>query len=65
MKNFGLYATMTGIVVLVLTAYIFIVQLLWNYVMPSVFNLSSVTFWQAGALLLLITMLIASVKTRN
>jgi uncharacterized protein YybS (DUF2232 family) len=32
---------------------VFITQLLWNFVMPQVFNLKEIEFWQTLALLIL------------
>lgn len=45
---FNLIALIVTIVIVV-----FITQLLWNYVMPDVFGLKELEFWQTLALLIL------------
>ena len=40
-------------VVLAMTAASFVVMALWNWLMPLLFGLSTITFWQAWGLLLL------------
>lgn len=44
-----------ALIVLILTIVImvFITQLLWNFVMPDVFGLKEIEFWQTFALLIL------------
>ena len=44
-----------GIVLAVLMAFLFgwIVMLLWNWLMPAIFGLTTITFWQAWGLVLL------------
>ena len=44
-----------GIAMGVLAAFIFgwLVMLLWNWIMPAVFGLSTITFWQAWGLVIL------------
>lgn len=48
---FGLGALVVLIVSVVIV--VFITQLLWNYVMPEVFGLKELEFWQTLALLIL------------
>ena len=53
MKKTGFIA---GAIVLGIGAFVlftFVVMWLWNWLMPEVFNLGMVTFWQAAGLLLL------------
>jgi hypothetical protein len=44
-----------GLAVAVLFAFVFglIVQYLWNYIMPDLFGLKTITYWQAFALIIL------------
>lgn len=54
MKNKGF--KIAGIVVLVIaaaTAFSFAVMLLWNALIPNIFGLGTITFWQALGLLVL------------
>lgn len=46
---------MFGLLVLIISILlvVFITQLLWNYVMPDVFGLREIGFWQTLALLVL------------
>ncbi len=44
------------------------VQLLWNWLMPAIFGLQAITFWQAAGLMLLVSILFrwnVSVKTNE
>ena len=36
-----------------IAAFTFAVMFLWNWLMPEIFNLKEITFWQAGGLLIL------------
>ena len=47
--------TVGGIVIGVIFAFLFgwLVMLLWNWIMPPVFGLSAITFWQAWGLVIL------------
>lgn len=47
-----------GILILVVMIMGYPLMLLWNWVMPSVFNLPQISFWQAVGLNLLSTILI-------
>jgi len=44
-----------GLVLAVLVAFLFgwIVMLLWNWLMPPIFGLSTITFWQSWGLVIL------------
>lgn len=46
---------LTGLIVLIVSIIIivFVTQLLWNFVMPQVFGLGEIEFWQTLALLIL------------
>ena len=44
------------------------VQLLWNWLMPAIFDLPVITFWQAAGLMLLVSILFRwklSIKTNE
>lgn len=41
------------IAIVAITAFTFIVMMLWNAILPSVLNVSAITFWQALGILLL------------
>ena len=43
----------TSILVVVLFGFGFIVMLLWNWLMPAIFGLTTITIWQAFGLVLL------------
>ena len=47
--------TVGGIAIGVLFAFLFgwLVMLLWNWIMPAVFGLGTITFWQAWGLVIL------------
>lgn len=50
----------TGFVVLklaVITLYVFVVMKLWNWLMPSIFGITTLTFWQTLGVLLLCKLL--------
>lgn len=42
-----------------------IVMLLWNWILPSIFNLSAITYWQAMGLLALSRILFGGFGCRN
>jgi Ca2+/H+ antiporter, TMEM165/GDT1 family len=42
-----------------------LVMLLWNWLMPAIFHLGTLSFWQAGGLLLLSRILFGSFHFRN
>lgn len=41
------------VLIIVILIVVFITQLLWNFVMPDVFGLKEIEFWQTFALLIL------------
>ena len=54
--------TVGGIAIGVLIAFLFgwLVMLLWNWIMPAAFGLSTITFWQAWGLVILAHLLFKS-----
>jgi hypothetical protein len=56
-----------GILVLVILMFGLPTMILWNWLMPILFNLPEVTFWQACGLQILISLLLAPsiFKTNN
>lgn len=62
MKDF-----ITSLIVIVgslaLTGYI--IMVLWNILMPPIFNLPAITFWQSLGLNLLFIFLTGSINTKN
>lgn len=56
-----------GILVLVILMFGLPTMILWNWLMPILFNLPEVTFWQACGLQVLISLLLAPsiFKTNN
>lgn len=57
------------IILLLVVLFVSIVPLitmwLWNYVMPGVFNLPEIGYWQAFALLMLSSLFFKNIKTSN
>ncbi len=55
-------ATIMGLVFITLFAFLFgfIVQQLWNALMPSLFNLKTITYWQGFGLVILARILIGT-----
>lgn len=53
---------LAGLAMAVLFAFLFgyVVMLLWNWLMPGLFGLKAVTYWQAAGLVLLARLLIGS-----
>jgi len=52
-KLFGNSLTVIGVAIGVVLLVIYPTMWLWNYVMPTVFGLPSITAWQSLALLIL------------
>lgn len=46
-----------GVVILLMFPYAFLFMLAWNYVMPGLFKLPILDYWQAFALLFVINMI--------
>lgn len=59
--------TVGGIAIGVLFAFLFgwLVMLLWNWIMPPVFGLSAITFWQAWGLVILAHLLFKCGPSHN
>jgi hypothetical protein len=59
MKNSNIEAILYIIGIIILTVMLFgmPLQLLWNWLMPNLFNLPYITFWQAVGLNLVATIL--------
>jgi hypothetical protein len=55
--------TIAGIAVAVLFAFVFglVVKVLWNWLMPAIFGLGEITFWQAFGIVLLAKLLFGGV----
>jgi len=54
--------TLVGLIVAVLFAFIFglLVKILWNWLMPVIFNLPQISYWQAFGILILAKLLFGS-----
>ena len=50
-------ATLLGLIAIVIVLLGYPVMLLWNWLMPEIFGLSEITFWQAIGLNVLCTIL--------
>ncbi len=53
MKKTGFIAGAIFLGTLAFVAFTFAVMLLWNWLMPLIFNLGELTFWQAAGILVL------------
>jgi hypothetical protein len=61
-------ATLLGLIAIVIVLLGYPVMLLWNWLMPEIFGLSEITFWQAIGLNVLCTILFRpsiNVKKQN
>jgi len=64
MKNsFEIFAAFLGMVAIVVVLLGYPLMLLWNWLMPVIFDLPEITFWQAIGLNLLSTILFKSTTT--
>lgn len=61
-KIFGICVVIACCVVLFALGMTFIVMQLWNWLMPDLFSLTTITFWQALGLLVLSRILFGSFK---
>ena len=52
-------------VIAVFAAFTAITMLLWNALMPAIFGLTAITFWQALGLMILARLLFGGVKTHQ
>jgi len=64
MKNsFETFAALIGLIAIVIVILGYPLMLLWNWLMPVIFGLPEITFWQAIGLNLLSTILFKSTTT--
>ena len=56
-KTIESIATFLGLIAIVIVLLGYPVMLLWNWLMPEIFGLSEITFWQAIGLNILCTIL--------
>lgn len=61
----GIGAAWVAIAVLLAFLFGFFVMLLWNWLMPAIFGLPAITYWQAWGLVLLSHLLFKSNGNRN
>ena len=64
----GMISLILGIALLLDMGVAWIFQGLWNFIMPSVFNLPLLTYWQAFVILLLISLIgscFRTIKTKD
>jgi len=60
MKDYDPTELLTAILVLAIVA--LLIMWLWNWLIPDLFGLPIITYWQAMALRILVKLLIASAK---
>jgi len=63
MKNYGAMETMIGVILLFIILFAVaavVMMLLWNALMPDIFGLPEISFWQSVGLGLLSSLLIRS-----
>jgi len=66
MKNsFETFAALIGLVAIVIVLLGYPLMLLWNWLMPNIFGLPEITFWQAIGLNFLSTILFKSTIIKN
>jgi hypothetical protein len=65
MKNLLLYLLAILIIISIEYFTTWVVMILWNYVMPYLFNLPEINFWKALALNILISILFRGFKSKN
>ena len=66
MKNsFETFAALIGLVAIVIVLLGYPLMLLWNWLMPNIFGLPEITFWQAIGLNFLSTILFKSTTIKN
>ena len=65
--NNTIQTILTAILIIVVTAVILGLPLmwLWNWLMPTIFYLDEITFWQACGLQLLATLLFKTINTKK
>ena len=62
-KTVEALATFLGMIAIVMVLLGYPVMLLWNWLVPEIFGLSEITFWQAIGLNILSTILLRSSHT--
>ena len=62
-KTVEALATFLGMIAIVMVLLGYPVMLLWNWLIPEIFGLSEITFWQAIGLNILSTILLRSSHT--
>ena len=66
MKNsFETFAALIGLIAIVIVILGYPLMLLWNWLMPVIFGLPEITFWQAIGLNFLSTILFKSTTIKN
>ena len=66
MKNsFETFAAIIGVIAIVIVILGYPLMLLWNWLMPFIFGLPEITFWQAIGLNLLSTILFKSTTIKS
>jgi len=66
MKNsFETFAAFLGLIAIIIVLLGYPLMLLWNWLMPELFGLPLITFWQAIGLNILSTILFKSTTTIN
>jgi membrane protein required for beta-lactamase induction len=63
--SFEAIAALIGLIAIVIVLLGYPLMLLWNWLMPIIFNLPEITFWQAIGLNLLSTILFKSTTIKN
>jgi membrane protein required for beta-lactamase induction len=64
-NSFEAIAALIGLVAIVIVLLGYPLMLLWNWLMPIIFGLPEITFWQAIGLNLLSTILFKSTTIKN
>jgi membrane protein required for beta-lactamase induction len=64
-NSFETFAALIGLVAIVIVLLGYPLMLLWNWLMPIIFGLPEITFWQAIGLNLLSTILFKSTTIKN
>jgi membrane protein required for beta-lactamase induction len=64
-NSFETFAALIGLVAIVIVLLGYPLMLLWNWLMPIIFGLPEITFWQAIGLNLLSTILFKPTTIKN
>ncbi len=62
-QNLEAFASLLGLIAIAMVLLGYPVMLLWNWLMPEIFGLPQITFWQAIGINLLSTILFRSSST--